>query len=423
MAPKKKQRAQADADAAAAAPAEPAVNDAYLAELNAAILTIKSEWKDIETLDPLPLTPESPNALFGYVAPWDSEVFDGQLKKDGKHLQYQCGVNMFWLNPMVSVTPFVPISKNRVLEQAAALSPGLISPPLVADASWAKGSALPRGSVLRVSPDELYHAVMFKVAQRINEKAPSGELRDWKRTLLSAPCCFKRFDSEDAKFAAANSIRNELGGVARAVTHSARQTVYNIWGFKARKEKAKGDKFSAAQIAEFWSEHVKITAGAEQLHKKSTIDACLTLHERLFSIPVCERIVKDSEEKLGPDSPWNAIWKLQEVIYRARSPAKIQWLMLGVEDWLATKKVTVKEVTVNALKANTRNSISDVIMQQHRLKEYVLGEWLDAKDFPSYIKAKTREISQTRASYRALYQPLSDDAVDTNWMFSWPKAL
>ena len=58
-------------------------------------------------------------------------------------------------------------------------------------------------------------------------------------------------------------------------------------------------------------------------------------------------------------------------------------------------------------------------MHQLALKEYLLGPWLDDKDFPSHIKAKCREVMASHESYRRLYNPISG-SVDTNWMFTWP---
>ena len=163
--------------------------------------------------------------------------------------------------------------------------------------------------------------------------------------MLSMPVCFKRLDSEDKKLAVAYSIRNETIGMARGIAHSARQTVYNIWGFKCRKE-ALGVDVSAASIAKFWEEHVTRAGGTETLHKKGTIDACLTLHERLFSLPICDTIIKRLGEQTGPESAFNSLWKLQEVVYRCRTPAKIIWLLCALEDQLMSNNARHSRPTV-----------------------------------------------------------------------------
>jgi len=88
--------------------------------------------------------------------------------------------------------------------------------------------------------------------------------------------------------------------------------VYNISGFKQRK----GENMSAANLAKFLEENIKWAAGQEYMYKKSTVDNCITLHERFFSIPECEAIVKFHESAVGPDSAFNSLYKLVEIIYR-----------------------------------------------------------------------------------------------------------
>ena len=395
------------------------VNMDYLARVTEAVNVIKNKWPDIAERDPLPLS--SATGLTGFLAPYDPEVFDTHLARDSASMAYQCGVNLFWISPQQSVTPYIPISESRVMELAASVHPkaGIFKYTITVAATFNNGASIPRGDVLRISPDEVAHAFIFRVAQRITANAPEAELTELLRTMLSMPVCFKRLDSDDKKLAEAYSIRNETIGMARGITHNARQTVYNIWGFKCRKE-ALGVATSAAAIAQFWAEHVTQSAGTEQLHKKTTIDACLTLHERLFSLPVCDEMIRTMSDEAGPDSAWNSIWKLQEVVYRCRTPAKIIWLMSAINDQLQSKKICHRDITVNSLKTGGR-SHSDPILQQLKIKEYLLGQWLDSKHFPTYIKSKARETFASHDSYRQ-FNPLGDGVSDTTWLFQWPKA-
>ena len=126
---------------------------------------------------------------------------------------------------------------------------------------------------------------------------------------------FNRLDNEDAIYAEANSLRHDIMGVARIATHSARQFVYNIQGFRAQQEKG-GKTHGAKYIAKFWVEHVRLSAGQEHMTKPGTIDTCLMICNRLFSIPECESLLQESESIYGADGPWSSIWSLQEVISR-----------------------------------------------------------------------------------------------------------
>ena len=110
--------------------------------------------------------------------------------------------------------------------------------------------------------------------------------------------------------AEANSLRHDSMGDARVVNRSARRLVDNIQGFKAQQEKG-GKTYGAKDIAKFWAEHVRLSAGQEHMTKPGTIDTCLTIYNRFFSIPEFESLLQESESIYGADGPWSSIWGLQ----------------------------------------------------------------------------------------------------------------
>ena len=46
---------------------------------------------------------------------------------------------------------------------------------------------------------------------------------------------------------------------------------------------------------------------------------------------------------------------------------------------------------------------------------------MDARNFPPAIKAKCREVFDSRVTWRALYQPIGTTTVDINWWYAMPK--
>ena len=110
---------------------------------------------------------------------------------------------------MSSITPYVPIYRERVVELAAELftTPTVLKWPLVVAINFKCGDALPRGDLLRITPDEITHALLLGVATRIRAGAKAGELQQWRRMLLSVPCTFRRLDSEDDKYAEVAKLR------------------------------------------------------------------------------------------------------------------------------------------------------------------------------------------------------------------------
>ena len=392
------------------------VNIEWLAEVGHAICKINETWPDLAVADPLPL---QSTEQVGFMAPFDAQTYTSQ--RAGDRMQYGCGINLLWQNTMASVTPKVPLSKARILELAEGLEAGvMMKPNMVILADFANGEALPRGALNRISPPEPPQALVIKVAQRINGGATAHELLQWKRVLLSVPCIFERVDSVDMIYARACDIRLEHAGIARAVQFSARQTIYSIISFKQSKEIG-GMKFSAELISQFYDAHVKKIPGQEALHRKSTIDAAITIHERLFSIPECELMIHQRDEMVGPKSTFNSIWKLQEIVSRGQTRKKITCLVEGFIDMLKSGKMTDAEITTAAIKGGSSKSMSDVIFQMQRVKSYLMGEWLDSTELPSYMKQRVRAIFGNISTYRSLYNPYPGGSVDLTWLNSWPK--
>ena len=276
----------------------------YLQEVSAAMDKILNLWPDIASRPALPLGGADKDSPGGFLAPFDPAVYDARMAAGDMTMDYLCGINLFWVNAMMSATSHVPVTRARVFEFAASLVAGSpLDPELVVHASFASGHDLPRGGLVRVSAEEPHHGLLFRVADRISNGADQAELQQWLRVLLSVPCCFKRLGaqrlgSEDAAFAEAISFRNRKNNVAKAVEHTAHQLIYNVAGFRARKQ-AGGLTFGAAQIAKIWAEEIVAATGGETLHKKSTVDACLTVHDRLLSIEVCAEIADTAAERRG----------------------------------------------------------------------------------------------------------------------------
>lgn len=254
---------------ASASSGPPNINASYIAEVLEAVATILDKMPGIKSQDPIT------EASGGFIAPYDPAIYSQKWREAGPtgQMHYQCGINFFWQNSITTPLPGVPMYKQRVDELASQVKPGLLKYPLIIRSTWADGSALPKGDCNHLSPCEWVHAVLFKVASEINDGISEEALEKWRTTLLSTPAIFVRIDSDAAAFAEANSLRQEAVGYRRAVEHSARQLVYNIWALKLRKEAKDGKEASAQALAEFWQTSVRIAPGNEYLHKKSTFDS------------------------------------------------------------------------------------------------------------------------------------------------------
>ena len=175
-----------------------------------AVQRIRSEWPTIHTESPLPLpgtTDPGFLGLFGYgESPFDVARYNEAVSAPlSKQMDLRCAINIFNHNIFLSSLPNVPISKHRVKELAESIKPGYdVRVKLNATGKFATGH-----DWQRVSPDEPVHALLVKVAQRLNSSDIVDEEKlAWVRTLLSLPVVFERFANEDERFAEANSLRN-----------------------------------------------------------------------------------------------------------------------------------------------------------------------------------------------------------------------
>lgn len=408
------------------------INGAYLKHVMDDVNTIKGEWPTIAELDPLPVADNSGFlGLFGFGPPFMSAVFDARVQD--KDFELSTFINVFWQDMYRSLLiSMVPLYRERVIEYARnhLLSPNVLKHSIYLNTDFSSGEDLPRGSIMRLSPDVPVHALLFRVAEviRAADSTPSVK-QAWLRVLLSVPVVFVKRPDFDSQYAEVNSLREDILGTGEAVAETTRQTCFNISGFKKIKEEANhGHVLSAQTIATFYLERIRLSQTNKHMAKKSSVDTCITLVDRFYGIPGVDTIVRSSEAHVGQESFWNSLYRNQEIVYRAQKPDRILWCVNCLDDGHKSGKYQHDEVSVPMLKTGSR-SVTDVMLTSKALKEHLLGPWLDTMGFPTHIKDKCREIFASHSSWRTLWQPLvshSDDpsvqlVVDTTWIFQWPR--
>ena len=79
------------------------------------------------------------------------------------------GINVFWANPLESLTPNVAINKKAVETYMKNHWQTGVAKPLDQPIDLRLDGKFPmaRGSLMRLSPEEMQHALILKVAERI----------------------------------------------------------------------------------------------------------------------------------------------------------------------------------------------------------------------------------------------------------------
>ena len=76
--------------------------------------------------------------------PFDAGISDAQLASDGLDIAYTAGINFFWTGLMTSITPHVPLYRERVqaLSQEIFKTPGVMKWPMVVTINFVGGAML-----------------------------------------------------------------------------------------------------------------------------------------------------------------------------------------------------------------------------------------------------------------------------------------
>jgi len=160
-------------------------NKDYLSEVQDDISTILRSklFKDIAQEDPLPI---SKDAECGIQEPFDAEQCKTALSRRGTYI---AGFNFFWLDLLRSLTPGIPLSRERVWELANFMfqdGPTALKKPIGVTVSSADFLVeAQRGSLLMITPEEKAHAILLKVAEDTRQGAKRS--KQWKLVLLSVP--------------------------------------------------------------------------------------------------------------------------------------------------------------------------------------------------------------------------------------------
>ena len=370
----------------------------------------------------------------GYLAPYDNKVLLAEIKSAGAlgrpEIKYTSGFNYFHLMLLQCSAPHVPIYMSRVLEvvRDRHKAPGKMTPDVVANITWnPEVETIPQGSVVFASPEELVHAPLVFLTDRLREGNMNDDTKkQFLRMLLSFPVELRFVEGQDAMFALSQSLRMSFKLIARAVVHTIRQIILLVAGFRKRKLRNKSlgpavaSEMSVAEICDFFKSKVENIDdpddGTDQLKgvdslkltSPDTMQAILTCYDRLVCAAEVDAILARWDQLPVLANPWNNIWKLQEIAARCSKKTKMMvWLMTCLEDQLLTQSLSLDMITHPNLKSGGKNSISDPIIFGAKVKDYLLYTWLAGiQIIPADIKTKIQEIFRSVEAYRSQYKQL-----------------
>lgn len=210
-----------------------------------------------------------------------------------------------------------------------------------------------------------------------------------------------------------------------AVGRSALQRVYDILRVKYEMEQASGGKATSAKVADQFAGNLKLSKHSEPV-ATSTVDCALTLGARVLGNPRAMVSISWCEESYGLKSPWNSIYKLQEVVSRAQSPEAIDWVFESLTDSVRMGFLDPGELSARNIGERGTKYLGGCALLKRSLLEHFLTDFFNGPlklgdHLPSDVRNRMQAVLRDHCSVRAsLTGYPGSSANDLTWQCGWP---
>ncbi|CAK9007427.1 Uncharacterized protein SCF082_LOCUS9454, partial [Durusdinium trenchii] len=286
--------------------------------------------------------------------------------------------NLFWLNVRQLTSPSVPINAASLVKMQKAFferGPEKLSLEVVCGVSSfvdAKRFESMKGALQRISPEEIDHALILHVAQRINDGASEEELLAWRNVFLTV------------------SLRCE-------VIETKEEAFFRALTFRQRSD-----------LAELWSKKTQDLGPEDDCPKSAFefVDSAMKIHERMLSNENAFDVIFCLEERFGKLSCFQHMSVLEAVCMKTKKIDEMLWILHSIEDMLMRGEVSNKAFTNRTLKGGRTGGGT----------RGLLDEFLAKKGLLKYLA----EESQNWGRKRQL--PKFQEGADLSWMGSLTEA-
>jgi len=249
---------------------------------------------------------------------------------------YRAAINLFWVDILSSVTPGVPMNLRRALEYGNFLFDGPEGPkhtkfPVMIPVDVPEDLPKTTGNWKQISPEELVHAFLLKLQQRLNENVPDEELMQWRKIALSYPAQFEMVAGDDALYWEAWKNRQMFIQGSDCVKRTARQLCHEVHGFRERKQLETGEVYTNAKLQEKYND-AKTAESSRKDIQENFVANCLSIHEKLLSDPEVNKALDKLEERFGLGSCLNSIVKLKLLIEKTEDVHSRRWAVNAIVD-------------------------------------------------------------------------------------------
>ena len=375
-------------------------------------------FANIDSMHPFGISNKE-DEVSGFQEAYDKKKAMIALTKAGK---YKCGVNLAWVNTFYASSENVPVMWSSVEDMVRQYfsTPASMPDNLTLVCAFTDLKELDKfGHWKRVSPEELPMAWFHKVAQDIDNNAPDETLIEWRNHMLTTPATLHLVDGLDKIKWMACQIREDI----ESNVTLARTVVQRIYEIIQKRTELKCE--SSKELHEMYTKHLRMAKSDAAPSTKGFIDMALTIWDRALCLPSVSKVVLE-EEALRNKSVFNSISKMQMIVQKAKTPARIEWTFQLAFDYKKAGYLTNDAFSLRALEgkvpgANGRGLV-DMYICKLELKEYLLTDLLRKKNLDSKCLATITDVTKSPDSFRQYSGYKSLDAVipDLSWRAGWP---
>ena len=368
-----------------------------------------SHFKDICQADPMPIRED---AECGIQEPFDANKCATALRHRGTYIS---GFNFFWLDLVRSTSPGVPLSRDRVRELGDWMfkqGPTPLRKPIgVAVNSPELAVHRHKGGLLMITPEEMAHAVLLKVADAVRQHGDSQALR---RVLLSVPVYIDVIPREDQVHWEAFNARQLILQEHWTMSRTAAQQCYEVVAVKISLQNDLGRQPTKKEISDKFRLKAKLAAGRQEDYSENFIKDALNVFEKVLVVPVLAAIITEQERRDGHKALWNHMGKLSVLAVKAVDQEERKWVMDALEDLQINGGYSAEDLSKNILQGD-KSHVGIIPLLTFKFK--VLGRWVGF--WFTAIGLRTEDVvvlhERTRAHASCFLAATAADA-DQSWL-------
>ena len=356
----------------------------------------------------------------GSEATFDQKQFEAAIGKTGR---YKSAGNIWWINTLKgSGFNRVPVNPASIvlLQSHYFERPSPFPEPIVIAVGTGDKPLEMKGRLERVSPEEMEHALILKIANRIDNGCPRQELEEWRKVCLTVSIVFLLIDNATDRMWKSVALRESLSANYTSMSRSALQRIWEIVECRQMYEKSTGS-INNNRLAELFNQKVQMSPTSEPV-TPGLVGMAMQTYNRLLKIePACS-IIQLADETWMKLSPFNSITKLSLIASKAVNSNMAVWLLSSIVDNIHNGQSAPTDYTARSLSEPRGRGLLAFFELKSDLKKFLLDEWLEKYKFSPAAKSLIRQSMESHSVFRCHFGFPGDDDIDLSWQAGWTAA-